>query len=257
MPTPTALKAGMRRFVLSRNNYASSERHDCDVTGQTYPYFVVSGANFAIIIGALLLTVRALGAGPRTAVAITGVSIVIFVVVVRPSPSVVRAAVMGAVGLLALVVRRRAQAMPALCAAVVILLLIWPAFAVAPGFILSVVATAGLIVVAPPIAERLRRRRVPRGVAEALAVAVAAQLVTTPIVVVFSGQISVIAIVANLAVTAVVAPITVLGTIAAVVTLPCPPLAILLVRFTAPELWWMAWVAERLGGLPLATITLW
>ncbi len=217
----------------------------------------VSGANFAIIIGALLLTVRALGAGPRTAAAITAVSIVVFVVLVRPTPSVVRAATMGAVGLLALLVRRRAQAMPALCAAIVILLLIWPAFAVQPGFILSVVATAGLIVVAPPIAEWLRHRHVPKGVAEALAVAVAAQLVTTPIVVAFSGQISLIAIVANLAVTAVVAPITVLGTLAAVVTPVCPPIAILLVRFTAPELWWMVGVADTLSALPLATITLW
>lgn len=217
----------------------------------------VSGANFAIIIGALLLTVRALGAGPRTAVAITAVSIVIFVILVRPSPSVVRAAVMGAVGLLALLVRRRSQAMPALCAAIVVLLLIWPAFAVQPGFILSVAATAGLIVLAPQITEWLRRRHVPKGVAEALAVAIAAQLVTTPIVIVFSGQISVIAIVANLAVTVVVAPITVVGTLAAVVTLVCPPPAILLVRFVAPELWWMVWVADTLSALPLATITLW
>ncbi|ORM29122.1 ComEC/Rec2 family competence protein [Williamsia sp. 1135] len=217
----------------------------------------VSGANFAIIIGALLLTVRALGAGPRTAVAVTGVVIVIFVILVRPSPSVVRAAVMGAVGLVALLVRRRAQAMPALCAAIVILLLVWPAFAVQPGFILSVVATAGLIVIAPVIVEWLRRHHVPRGFAEALAVAFAAQLVTTPVVVLFSGRLSLVAVVANLAVTIVVAPITVLGTTAAAVNLVCPPVAFLLVRFIGPELWWMVFVAQKCSSLPLATVTLW
>ncbi len=217
----------------------------------------VSGANFAIIIGALLLTVRALGAGPRTTVAVTGVVIVIFVILVRPSPSVVRAAVMGAVGLLALLVRRRAQAMPALCAAVVILLLVWPAFAVQPGFVLSVVATAGLIVIAPVIVEWLRRHHVPRGLAEALAVAFAAQLVTTPVVVMFSGRLSLVAVIANLAVTVVVAPITVLGTTAAAVNLVCPPVAFLLVRFVGPELWWMVFVAQKCSALPLATVTLW
>ncbi len=217
----------------------------------------VSGANFAIVIGALLLTVRALGAGPRTAVVVTGVAIVIFVILVRPSPSVVRAAVMGAVGLVALLVRRRAQAMPALCAAIVILLLVWPAFAVQPGFLLSVVATAGLIVIAPVIVEWLRRHRVPRGFAQALAVAFAAQLVTTPVVVMFSGRLSLIAVVANLAVTVVVAPITVLGTTAAVLGLVCPPVAFVLVRFVGPELWWMVFVAQKCSSLPLATVTLW
>ncbi|WP_158539984.1 ComEC/Rec2 family competence protein [Williamsia limnetica] len=217
----------------------------------------VSGANFAIVIGALLLTVRALGVGPRTAVALTGVAIVIFVILVRPSPSVVRAAVMGTVGLLALIVRRRAQAMPALCAAVIILLLVWPAFAVQPGFILSVVATAGLIVIAPVIVEWLRRHHVPRGVAEALAVAIAAQLVTTPVVLLFSGRLSLVAVIANLAVAVVVAPITVLGTTAAAVNLVCPPVAFLLVRFIGPELWWMVFVAQKCSALPLATVTLW
>jgi competence protein ComEC len=217
----------------------------------------VSGANFAIVIGALLLIVRAVGVGPRASVAVLAVAIVVFVVLVRPSPSVVRAAVMGAVGLLALLIRRRAQAMPALCTAVMVLLLVWPAFAVHPGFMLSVAATAGLIVVAPPIVDWLRRHHVPGGVAEVLAVAVAAQLVTLPIVVLISGQISLVAIVANLAVTAAVAPITVLGTTAAAVVVICPPVGELLMRFAGPALWWMVVVADTLSDLPLATITLW
>ncbi|MDV7136116.1 ComEC/Rec2 family competence protein [Williamsia muralis] len=217
----------------------------------------VSGANFAIIIGALLLAVRAVGAGPRLSVAVIACAIVVFVLLVRPSPSVVRAAVMGAVGLLALLVRRRAQAMPALCTAIVVLLLIWPAFAVHPGFMLSVAATAGLIVMAPPIVDQLRRHRVPGGLAEVLAVAVAAQVVTLPIVVMISGQISLVAIVANIAVTLAVPPITVLGTAAAALVVLCPPLATLLVRFVGPALWWMVVVAEQLSSLPMATITLW
>jgi competence protein ComEC len=217
----------------------------------------VSGANFAIIIGALLMVVRGLGAGPRTSVVVVSCAIVVFVLLVRPSPSVVRAAVMGAVGLLALLVRRRAQAMPALCTAIIVLLLIWPAFAVHPGFVLSVAATAGLIVMAPPIVDWLRGHRVPGGLAEVLAVAVVAQVVTLPIVVMISGQISVVAIVATLAETIAVAPITVLGTASAALAVLCPPVASVLVRFVGPAVWWMVVVAEQLSALPLAVITLW
>lgn len=147
--------------------------------------------------------------------------------------------------------------MPALCTAIVVLLLIWPAFAVHPAFMLSVAATAGLIVMAPPIVDRLRRHRVPGGLAEVLAVAVAAQVVTLPIVVMISGQISLVAIVANIAVTLAVPPITVLGTASAALVVLCPPLATLLVRFVGPALWWMVVVAEQLSSLPMATITLW
>jgi competence protein ComEC len=217
----------------------------------------VSGANFAIIIGVLLLMLRWLGVGPRVAVALTAIAIVVFVILVRPSPSVVRAAVMGGVGLSALLMRRHSQAMPALCAAIMALLMIWPAFAVQPGFILSVIATAGLVVIAPVVAQWLRTRRVPAGVAELLAVAVVAQVVTTPAVLLFSGQISVVAIVANLAVALVVAPITVLGTAAAVVALVCPPVAVVLARFTGPELWWMVVIADKLSRVPFATLSLW
>ena len=244
-------------LVLGDTSALSDDLKDnfrtCGLTHLT----AVSGANFAIIIGALLLVVRWLGAGPRPAVALTAIAIVVFVILVRPSPSVVRAAVMGGVGLSALLIRRRSQAMPALCAAIMTLLMIWPAFAVQPGFILSVTATAGLIVIAPVVAEWLRNHRVPAGVAELLAVAVVAQAVTTPTVLMISGQISTMAIVANLLIALVVAPITVLGTCAAVVTLVCPPVAVLLARFTGPELWWMVWVAEKLSRIPLATLTLW
>ena len=189
--------------------------------------------------------------------ALTAIAIVVFVILVRPSPSVVRAAVMGGVGLSALLIRRRSQAMPALCAAIMTLLMIWPAFAVQPGFILSVTATAGLIVIAPVVAEWLRNHRVPGGVAELLAVAVVAQAVTTPTVLMISGQISTVAIVANLVIALVIAPITVLGTCASVAALVCPPVAVLLARFTGPELWWMVWVAEKLSRIPFATLTLW
>ncbi|MDL9935548.1 ComEC/Rec2 family competence protein [Gordonia sp. ABSL1-1] len=220
----------------------------------------VSGSNFAIICGAVLLAVRSAGASPRVAAILGMLTIVGFVILVRPSPSVIRAALMGAVGLLALVSARRAQAFPALGAAVVAGLLWWPELALQPGFALSVAATCGLVLWAGTLAEWLRARRIPVGVAEVAAMAVAAQVVTAPIVAMVAGTFSVVGIVANLLVAPVVAVISVVGTLAALIGVLGPPdgvgaaIAELLLRSLGPELWWMTGVARVLAGPGWATV---
>ncbi|MGZ8801847.1 MAG: ComEC/Rec2 family competence protein, partial [Mycobacterium sp.] len=65
----------------------------------------VSGANVTIVCGAVLLTAVLIGS--RAAVALAAVTLLGFVVVVQPSPSVLRAAVMGAITLLAVLSHRR------------------------------------------------------------------------------------------------------------------------------------------------------
>ncbi len=85
---------------------------------------------------------------------LAGLSLVGFVVLCRPTPSVLRAAAMGAVTLLALALGRRRSAVPALCAAVLVLLLVDPALGGEPGFTLSVLATGALVLLAPGWAQR-------------------------------------------------------------------------------------------------------
>ncbi|MFT4043845.1 MAG: ComEC/Rec2 family competence protein [Gordonia sp. (in: high G+C Gram-positive bacteria)] len=220
----------------------------------------VSGANFALICGAAVALVRVLGASPRVAAACGAVVIVAFVVLVRPSPSVLRAAMMGGVGLLALISARQARALPALGIAVVGGLLWWPELALAPGFALSVAATAGLVVMAPRLRDWLREKRVPSGLAEVLAIAIAAQIVTAPLIALISGTFNVVSVLANVLVAPVVAIISVVGTVAAIVGAFGPPggvgvlLAELLLRALRPELWWMLTCAHHLGGPGWAAI---
>jgi competence protein ComEC len=175
-------------------------------------------------------------------------------VLAGPEPSVLRAGVMGAVGLLALAIGRQRAALPALSVAVIALVLWDPAMAVSIGFALSVLATGGLVLIAPRWADRLAARGVPRGLAEALAVPAAAHLVTAPVVAGFAGQVSVIAIVANLLAAPVVAPATVLGVLAAVVAPVAPWLAELLVRLAGPEADWLIFVARHGADVPGAVI---
>lgn len=204
----------------------------------------VSGANFTLVVGSALALARVLTIGPRTAAAIAAVVLIAFVVICRPSPSVLRAAVMSAIGLLALVASRRKQAMPALAAAVIGLLAWQPALAVAPGFALSVSATASLIVIAPALVALVHRPPIPKVAVEAVAVAVAAHLGTMPILIALGSPVGPIAMLANLLVAVVVAPITVLGAVAAVLAPFSDTVAAIPARATGPPLWWLIEVAQ-------------
>ncbi|MDT7578030.1 MAG: competence protein ComEC, partial [Pseudonocardiales bacterium] len=214
----------------------------------------VSGANLAVLTGAVLAALRRLRADPRLSAVLAGVVLVGFVVLARPSPSVVRAAVMGAVTLVALAAGRGRSALPALAVAVLVLLLADPALAVDAGFALSVAATAALVLLAPPWADALRRRRMPRWVAEALAISTAAFLVTAPLVAGLGGLVSPVAVVANLLAEPAVAPATVLGVLAALVAPLAPPVARACVWLAGWPAAWLIAVADHAAAVPGAAV---
>lgn len=213
----------------------------------------VSGANVTIVCAAVLLSAQLIGR--RAAVVSAGVALVAFVIVVQPTASVLRAAVMGAITLLAMLSSRRRQAIPALSTTVLVLLAVAPHLAVDMGFALSVVATAALVVIAPAWSGRLVGRGWPKPLADAVAIAGAAQLVTAPLVAAISGRFSPVGVVANLVVAPVIAPITVLGSAAAVIALCWPAGAALLIRFCGPEVWWVLRVAHWAAGVPGASVS--
>ncbi|WP_309230949.1 ComEC/Rec2 family competence protein [Nocardia sp. SYP-A9097] len=215
----------------------------------------VSGANITILLGAVVVSMRALTVDPRVGAVAAGIALALFVILARPSPSVLRAAVMGAVALLALCTGRRKQALPALCTAIIGLLAWSPQLAVDAGFALSVLATAGLIVLAPGWSDWLRAHGWWRVPADAFAVAAAAFVVTTPVVIAITGHLSLVAIGVNVLVEPVIAPITVLGAIGAVLACCWAPLGELVLFCTAPPLWWLLTVADHAAELG-ASVTL-
>ena len=212
----------------------------------------VSGANVTIVCGAALLS--AMLVGPRVAVLVAAVALAGFVVVVSPTASVVRAASMGALSLLAVLAARRRQAIPALAGTVLVVLTAAPQLAVDVGFALSVSATAALVVIAPVWSARLTARGWPKPLADAVSVSAAAQLVTAPLIAGISGRFSLVAMAANLAAAPLVAPITVLGTAAAALAPWWPAAAGLLIRFCGPAVWWLLTVARWAAAAPGATV---
>ena len=114
-----------------------------------------------------------------------------------------------------------------------------------PGFALSVLATGGLLLLAPRWRDGLRRRGVPPGLAEALAVPAAAQLACGPVVAGISGTVSLVAVPANLLAVPAIAPATVLGVLAAVMSPIWPAGAEFVAWLASWPAWWLVVIARQ------------
>jgi competence protein ComEC len=222
-------------------------------TGMTH-LVAVSGANVAIVLSAVLLLARWCRTGPGLAAGLCAVALVGFVILARPSPSVLRAAAMGGLGLLALALGRPRAAVPALAAAVIVLIFIDPALAGDAGFALSAFATGGLLLLAPVLRDALRRRGIPAGLAEALAIPAAAEFACAPVIAGISGTVSVVAVPANLLAEPAVAPATILGVAAALVSVGWPAGAQFLAWLGSWPARWLVAVAHTGAGAPDAVL---
>lgn len=243
-------------------------RNQFAVTGLSH-LSAVSGSNVAVVTGAALVLATACRAGRLTRLLVAAGALVAFVVLVGPEPSVLRAAIMGSVGLVAVASARWTDIIASLSAAIIALMVLSPGMAISYAFVLSVAATAGIVVVLPwwskavlarmplipwlPVHERPTQLQAM--MVRMVLVAIAADLVTIPIIVHMTGKVSLVAVICNLAVTAVVPVITVLGLVAALLAAIYPPVTMLLAKLiVAPAVPCAAWVLQvaRTGsGAPM------
>ena len=222
----------------------------------------ISGWNIAIV-AASVAALAGSWARRRRALLTAG-AIVTYVAFAGASPSVVRAAAMAGVVLLARESGRAGRAAAALGWAAVILLLVDPSLVGDAGFQLSTLATAGILAWATPINEALRRsapRWLPAWLIECLAVSLAAQAATLPVVLLVFGRLAIISPIVNLAVVPIVAPamaaaaLALLGGLAAMAGAP----AVLATILGLPGWFLLAvivGVVQAAARLPFASATL-
>jgi competence protein ComEC len=229
---------------------------DVRTTGLTH-LTAVSGTNLTLLVGFLLMLARWLGIRGRGRVLVALVGIAGFLVLARAEPSVVRAAAMGVVALIGLGSGGARRGIRALGVAVVCLLVTDPWLATSIGFALSAVATAGILLLAPGWRAAIvgwLPQWVPRWTAEAVAVPLAAQLACTPLVAAISGQVSLVAVAANLLVAPAVGPATVLGLAAALVGLVWGQAGVVLGTVASWCVGWIVVVATWGARLPGAAV---
>lgn len=157
----------------------------------------VSGANCALVVGIAFAATAAVGGSRGARVAAGLVVLAGFVVLVTPEPSVVRAAAMAAIAMLAVLLGRTGAGLAVLSLAVTVLLVADPWLAASLGFALSASATASLLLLARPLASGMERA-MPRPLALALSVPLAAQLACGPLLVLIEPQVPVYGVAANL-----------------------------------------------------------
>lgn len=213
----------------------------------------VSGANCSVILGALLLAARSVRLNRAFTAVLCLAGLGLFVLMVGPDSSVLRAAVMGAVGLAALAGGRPARGLSLLCLAVTGLVLAQPGLATSFGFLLSVLATLGIVVTGRPIMAWFPAA-VPRWAAAGVAVPLSAQAFCGPVIVLLQPQFPAYALPANIAAAILVAPVTLLGTAAVPLVPLAPDLAAVPLAVAAAFANGVGGIARFFAGLPGAVL---
>lgn len=175
------------------------------------------------------------------------------------SPSAVRAAFMLSVVLGAGLFGREGDGMNSLGLAVFIMCAVSPSVVRDVGFLLSVSATAGLLVIAPRIrarlADKMKTYERPRpvrallyGFSEIIAQSSAAWFATLPVTVLCFGSVSLIAPLANLLTLTPAALTLTLGLPAALF----PWIGVAFLRAAGVGVGWLVWITKKLAALPFS-----
>lgn len=203
--------------VGDTSQISPSLTEDMRTTGLTH-LTAVSGSNCALVMTLTGYVALSMGAGRRMCLLAGLLALGCFVLLVGPDPSVLRASVMGALGALSMLSGRNGVSLNALSAAVIGLTLVSPGLSIDFGFILSVLATAGIVVSGRAVA-RLLALRLPVPVALCIAIPFVAQLWCGPVLLILNPELPTYSLPANMAATLLVPVATVAGLIAVCVLL--------------------------------------
>jgi competence protein ComEC len=235
-------------------------------TTGTAHIIAISGFNISIIAGLFSgLSTRLLGKRRAMPVALAG--IIVYAILVGASASVVRAAIMGCLYVIAIHYGRQTDALTSLIAAAVLMTLLNPQTLWDVGFQLSFAATLGLILYTPVLQdwfERLLSKALSPGTGkqaiqilnEALIVSLAAQITTLPIIVYNFRQLSLVTLLSNFLVLPAQPGVMLWGGLATIAGLVWLPLG--------QVLGWIAWLfltytiraVEITASIPYASLNL-
>jgi competence protein ComEC len=204
-----------RGFVLGEDEGIDARTEEDFRRAGLSHLLAVSGQNVTLLALLALPLLGALGIPLRERLVWILALIAVYVPVAGSGPSIQRAGVMGAAGVLAALAGRRASRLYALLLALGVTLAIDPGVAADIGWQLSFVAVAGIFVLASPLREAIAARIGAggwrRALAEGAAVTIAATLATAPLIAFHFETLSTTTLVANLLAMPAVAPAMWLG----------------------------------------------
>ena len=262
LPDPAAsLLAGILLGVDSGIPRAVSDAFSATNTAHI---IAISGFNISIIAGMLAaLARRVLREGRATLVVILG--LIAYTLLVGAGASVVRAAIMGSLSVIALHYHRQNDALNALSASALLMLALNPFTLYDLGFQLSFLATLGLILYATPLSAAFenffarftsseRAKPIVGALSDSFIVTLAAQITTTPLIVFAFHRLSLVGLLTNLVILPAQPAVMIWGGLAALLAMIVPPVGQVIA--------WIAWafleftivVVQATARLPLAAI---
>lgn len=222
---------------------------------------MLSGWNISVLIVGIASLLATLNVPRKRAAWCSLPIILLYVLFVGASPSIVRAAVMGSLAVVAVLVERESEAWTSLFVACVGMTLFEPNVLWDIGFELSALATAGLFAFARPMEAVLTRRgplrwQYLRWATEPLTATLAASLASLPILLYHFGQLSLIAPPANVVILPAVPYIMLFGSLATAGGMLWLPLGQWIALLAWPFLQWLLLAARWLAAVPVAYTTL-
>jgi competence protein ComEC len=204
-----------RGFVLGDDEGIDAQtKEDFRRAGLSH-LLAVSGQNVTLLALLAMPLMAAFGIPLRERLVWVLGLIVVYVPLAGAGPSIQRAGVMGAVGVVATLSGRRASRLYALLLALGVTLAIGPGVAADVGWQLSFAAVTGIFLLAAPLREAIAARIGSggwrRALAEGAAVTIAATLATAPLIAFHFETLSTTTLLANLAAMPAVAPAMWLG----------------------------------------------
>jgi len=214
---------------------------------------VVSGLKVVLVVGMIAAAARALQWSRRRTLLAAAPVVAAYVLVSGAGPAAVRSALMAGAAFLGRIAARRVDPLPLLAVLAAAMLGIAPALAKDPGFQLSFMGTAGILLLAEPLARRLPG---PRLLAEPFAVTVAAQLATVPVMAGTFGVVSLVGPFANALVLPLLPVLIVLGTGGAALSALHPALGWLPLQLAGAGTGVTLGIAGTMAALPGAALRL-
>ena len=217
---------------------------------------VLSGYNISIVAEQALRFFN-LFLSRKAALMVGAGAIILFALMVGAGATVVRATLMGLIAILARVLERPALALRALAVAAGTMAL-WNPLVVLydPSFILSVLATFGLIMLSPTVEQRLLFVPERFGLRSIVASTIAVQIYLLPALLYMTGILSVFALVANALVLPLMPLLMLMGFVAGVLGLLHTAAALPFAVMAHGILLWVTSVAGVIAVLPLSSATI-
>lgn len=261
LPEPHA--SLLKGILFGKTASFQPEFYQALITTGTLHVVALSGTNISMIINMVSKITYPLGR--RIGGLVSLLSVAAFIMFVGPSPSVVRAGIMGAITILAVLFGRQKLTLLSLLIAAIVMILIDEEVILTPSFQLSFAATLGIILFTGKVKANKKADSgffaliladLKHIAAENLKVSLAAQVFTLPIVIFTFGRYSLISPVSNVLISWTIFPIMILGISACALGLISNSLGQMISFINYFFLEYFVLIIELTAKIPFASINL-